>query len=49
MRVMGLDIGERRIGVALSDELRLTAQPLEVIEREPRQSPYERLVALAAE
>ncbi|GAB4320443.1 MAG: Holliday junction resolvase RuvX [Candidatus Sumerlaeia bacterium] len=49
MRVLGLDIGERRIGVAISDELGLTAQPLEVIERDPRRSPYERLSALVQE
>ena len=28
MRIMGLDLGETRIGVALSDELLLTAQGL---------------------
>jgi putative Holliday junction resolvase len=27
-RILGLDIGDRRVGVALSDGLRLTAQPL---------------------
>jgi putative Holliday junction resolvase len=27
-RVLGLDIGDRRVGIALSDGLRLTAQPL---------------------
>lgn len=32
-RVMGLDYGERRIGVALSDPLGLTAQPLVTVER----------------
>ena len=31
MRIMGLDLGETRIGVALSDELLLTAQGLCVI------------------
>lgn len=30
---MGLDVGDRRIGVALSDPLGLTAQPLTVLER----------------
>ena len=33
MRVLGLDVGERRIGVALSDPLGLTAQRLTVLER----------------
>lgn len=32
-RAMGLDYGERRIGLALSDLLRITAQPFGVIER----------------
>ena len=32
MRVLGLDVGSVRVGVALSDELHLTASPLEVIE-----------------
>ena len=34
MRVLGLDVGDRRIGVALSDSLGLTAQRLTVLERE---------------
>lgn len=33
MRIMGLDVGDRKIGVAISDELNITAQGLEVIER----------------
>jgi putative holliday junction resolvase len=32
-RVMGLDIGERRIGIAVSDALGWTAQGVEVIDR----------------
>jgi putative Holliday junction resolvase len=32
MRSLGLDIGERRIGVALSDPLGVNATPLEVLE-----------------
>ena len=32
-RVLGLDHGSRRVGVAVSDALRLTAQPLEVVAR----------------
>src|SRR5690625_4657949 len=31
-RLLGLDVGHRRIGVALSDELGLTAQALSVID-----------------
>jgi len=41
MRWMGLDYGDRRIGVALSDEMGWTAQGLEVIER--RRNPEEDL------
>ncbi len=33
MRVLGLDVGDRRIGVALSDPLGFSAQPLTVVER----------------
>ena len=33
MRILGLDFGERRIGVALSDPSAIIAQPLAVIER----------------
>jgi len=32
-RVLGLDHGSRRVGVAVSDALRITAQPLEVVAR----------------
>jgi putative Holliday junction resolvase len=34
--VLGIDAGERRVGVALSDELRLLAAPLTVLQRRPR-------------
>lgn len=36
MILLGLDIGERRIGVAVSDPLGATAQPLETIARDER-------------
>ncbi len=35
MRILALDHGTRRIGVALSDELKLIAQPLEYLPAEP--------------
>ena len=34
MRIMGLDYGTKTVGVALSDELFLTARSLEIIRRE---------------
>ena len=38
MRTIGLDVGDKRIGMAISDELQCTAQPLLVYERRgPRQ------------
>jgi len=33
MRIMGLDLGSKTVGVALSDPLMITAQPLETITR----------------
>ena len=34
MRIMGLDYGSKTVGVAISDDLLLTAQPIETITRE---------------
>jgi putative holliday junction resolvase len=34
-RFLGLDVGNRRVGVAVSDELGLTAQPVLTLERKP--------------
>jgi len=36
LRVIALDVGEKRIGVAASDPLGRTAQPLETIKRDER-------------
>lgn len=35
-RILGIDFGERRVGLAISDELRLTAQPLATLEGRPQ-------------
>ena len=35
MRILALDPGTRRVGVAVSDELQMIAQPLEYIPPEP--------------
>ena len=45
-RVLALDIGSKRIGVAVSDELRLTAQGLETIPARPPEEALERLQQL---
>lgn len=34
MRIMGLDLGSKTVGVAISDPLQLTAQGVEIIRRE---------------
>jgi putative holliday junction resolvase len=42
-RILALDYGRKRIGMALSDELRLTAQPLGTLMRVNRQKDLRRL------
>jgi putative holliday junction resolvase len=43
MRIMALDHGTRRIGVAVSDELQMIASPMEYIPAEPMEKVLERL------
>ncbi|HHW13278.1 MAG TPA: Holliday junction resolvase RuvX [Firmicutes bacterium] len=45
-RIMALDVGEKRIGVALSDPLGLTAQGLEVYQRQTLAQDLAYLTAL---
>ena len=52
MRIMGLDYGDKTVGVAISDELLITAQPIETVERERTnklRKTYQRIEALIAE
>lgn len=50
MRALGLDLGDRRIGVAVSDADGLVATPIEVVERtRDTAGDHRRLLALAAE
>ena len=49
MRILSLDHGTRRIGVALSDETKTIAQPLEYIPAEPFAAFLERLKHLLNE
>ena len=46
MRIMGLDIGDRRIGVALSDPEEIIASPLAVVIREDDKSAVDEIVRL---
>jgi putative Holliday junction resolvase len=48
-RILALDLGQRRIGLALSDELGITAQGLETLQRTHLREDMERLATLAAE
>ena len=48
-RLLGLDVGERRIGVALSDPLGLTAQRLTVISRHVLKQDLNAVATLASE
>jgi putative Holliday junction resolvase len=49
MRILGLDIGSRRIGVAISDELGITAQGLQTITRESTEQGIEEIRRITAE
>jgi len=46
---MGLDVGSRTIGVAVSDELGLTAQPLKTIRRKSKREDVMALKEIIAE
>ena len=46
MRIMGLDIGSRTIGVAISDELDITAQGLKTIRRKSFTEDIEELTRI---
>lgn len=46
MRILGLDIGDRTIGVAVSDPLGYTAQGITTIRRKNEQSDIEELIKL---
>jgi putative holliday junction resolvase len=48
-RILALDYGRKRIGLALSDELRLTAQPLKTLARKNRADDVRRLREICRE
>jgi putative Holliday junction resolvase len=45
-RVLGLDVGSRRIGVAVSDPLGITAQGLDTIQRQNKRRDWQALGAV---
>lgn len=48
-RIMALDVGSRRIGIALSDPLKITASPSALYERKTLEEDVEFLLEFAAE
>jgi putative Holliday junction resolvase len=49
MRVLGLDVGEKTIGVAVSDPLGITAQGIKTIERKGKKTDIEELRKICSE
>ncbi len=49
MRVLGIDVGTSRTGVAISDPLEVTCSPLPVIRERDREKVLLRVVAIADE
>lgn len=49
MRILALDVGDRRIGVAVSDPTGLIARPLRVLERRSKKEDFAAIAALVAE
>src|SRR5512134_1728966 len=49
MRILAIDHGSKRIGIAVSDELKMIAQPLEFIPAEPFAAFLDRLKQLLRE
>ena len=47
VRILAIDYGRRRIGLAISDELGLTAQPLATMQRKNRRADMRQLADLA--
>jgi putative Holliday junction resolvase len=48
MRVMGLDYGSKTVGVAISDPLGLTAQPIEIVRRKSENKLRQTLARIEA-
>jgi putative pre-16S rRNA nuclease len=48
-RVLGLDVGSKRIGIAISDPLGITAQGLETLQRQNKRLDFQKLAKLVAD
>ena len=49
MKLLALDVGDRRVGVAVSDLAGLIATPLEVIQRSSKKQDFSRIARLVRE
>ena len=49
VRLLALDVGERRVGVAISDETGMIARPLTTIQRASRVEDFDRIASLIRE
>ena len=49
MRILGLDIGDRRIGVAISDPTEIIASPLTIITRDNDNTAIETIIQLVCQ
>lgn len=49
MRILGLDVGQKRVGIAVSDPLGWIAQPLQVLERSDPETELAAYKAIIAE
>lgn len=48
-RLLGIDYGKKRIGLAVSDPLRITAQPLKTITLDEKTEPFTEIIAIIDE
>ncbi|MBN1811287.1 MAG: Holliday junction resolvase RuvX [Anaerolineae bacterium] len=49
MRVLALDVGERRVGIAISDPTGALARPLQALVRSSREQDFAAIAAIVAE
>ena len=49
MRILAIDYGEKRIGLAVSDEMEITARGISVIERKSKKADMEAIAAAISE
>lgn len=48
-RILGLDVGDKRIGIAVSDPMRITAQPVGTLVRTQTGEDFEKVIETARE